>query len=389
MEKIIYWSRFVKLSGAFCVLVVCAVMGAQALQESKKTGMFVSDFVAYWAGFHLVQEGRNPYDLEEFRSFKHETGYDRTQETDYVFWYVPWFLILFAPFLAWPFPISAALWLICNLCFPMILSFLSWKVFRPDERQSMTVLFLSGMILAPFIFLLRMGQISFWIVLGVIGTVLCLEKKRDFWAGWFLILTTIKPQTIFLFYLLLGIWAIQNKRFRVLTTFIGIFLALQISVLMLWPALYSHWITTCQNPLDFFSTTLASFLWCHMSGAAGKSCEWIFLALPCFAALGGIFYFLRRKVVWKNHLPAGLLLSLIFMPYGGLSDYNLLAITQTAIVGDLLYSTRSVNRRNFVITGLLAYHLFTLIVLFQCGRNLHHLWWYPIPFLFFLNKRTS
>ena len=360
----------------FMMMAAAMILKGEII-KSKKTGYFVSDFTAYWSAFHLAESGRNPYDPDVFRSFKNEIHYERPQENNYVFWYAPWFLSLFAPFLAWPFEISATLWLLVNLCFPVAISCLSWKLFAPARSQPMAVLFLAGILLAPFLFLLRMGQMSFWTGLGVIGCVLALEKKQDFWAGCFLVLTTIKPQTIFLLYPVLGLWMIQNKRFHVLASWIGILLLLNLAAFIWWPSLHFNWIHTAEHPLDYTSTTLASFL------SVRTGSEMPLWVLPSLALLSVGYYYFRHPVIWSSALPLVLCLSLIFMPYGGFSDFNLLAILQTAMAARLTHPGTSSRQRYLVLAAMLIYHLLTLIVLYCCGRNLHQLWWYPWGYLGF------
>ena len=62
----------------------------------------------------------------------------------------------------------------------------------------------------------RMGQIGPFLLLGVVGFLLCQGRRMNALAGASLALCAVKPQLLYLFGLAVVVWAIDRRRWRLL-----------------------------------------------------------------------------------------------------------------------------------------------------------------------------
>jgi hypothetical protein len=92
-----------------------------------------------------------------------------------------------------------------------------------------------------------LGQFSILVSLFLMLALWAIGRRRDGWAGIFLSLTTIKPQMVFLVLAFLLLWALANRRWRLIGGFVGGVLALVGSSVLLVPT----W------PVDFARNVIA------------------------------------------------------------------------------------------------------------------------------------
>lgn len=370
--------------GAFLLAILAggsAPLFQKNLAQFKESGLFIRDFAAYWGAVHLILQGQNPYDAKNFLKLKQSIGYDRPQERHYVCWYFPWTYALFFLFWVWPLGTAAHLWLLINLGFPAGIGFLTFRTFFPQLNVRPLALLLSSLCLLPYLYLLQVGQISFWVALGVIGMVYSIKRGRDIEAGLFLVLTTIKPHTVFLVYMMLLLWGIRRRRWKILASFLTALGLLSLAATLLRPALFWERFGGYLPPEDYASATLETFVRLMIHHFSGALPRWPAVAIPALFALGALLYFWRRPVNWERDLPPALCLSLIGMPYGGLNDFNLLAIVQVMILGSFREKAPAML---WPFAGiLLLFHLLTLWVYAAFDPPLHTYAWYPWFFLGF------
>ncbi len=221
------------------------------------------------------------------------------------------------------------------------------------------------------------GQTSLWPVLGWAGCFWALEKKRDDLAGLFLTLTAIKPHIGYLLYPVLLIWMIRTRRFRSLISgFLGLAL-LSLLTEMLHPGVFMERFHMKATPLALAAATLETQIRLILFRIYGQNMIWPALAVPLLAIIVAVFYYWRRPVILKNAVPPLLCISLLTAPYGGINDFNLLAITQTAWLGKIMNISVAVGTRRIFLFCLAAFHLLTLSFYLLGMNGFHDLWWYP------------
>jgi Glycosyltransferase family 87 len=350
-------------------------------QDAPRHGKGIMDFVGYWAAFQLFQRAQNPYDYSLQAGVEQSIHYCCSKNETYSVWNAPWTFVLFYPFLAWPFAISASLWFVCNLVLPTCIAALIWKGWSPGIPIRPIVLHLSGICLLPYLYLMLVGQTSLWPILGWAGCFWALEKKRDDLAGLFLTLTTIKPHIGYLLYPVLFIWILRTRRFRVMMSAMLGLAALSFLAETLHPGVFLQRLHMKATPLVLAAATLETQIRLLLFRIYGEHILWPALAVPLITLFMTVFYYRRRPVVLKNAVPPLLCISLLTAPYGGINDFNLLAITQVAWLGRLFSFDGSNLHRTKWLGVFGIYQLFTLSAYLFWLKGLYEFWWYPLGYL--------
>ena len=86
-----------------------------------------------------------------------------------------------------------------------------------------------------------LGQFSILVGLVLILALWSIDRRWDVWAGVFLSLTTIKPQMVFTVLVFLLVWALLQRRWRFMASFVVSMVVLVATSMLLVPS----W------PLDF------------------------------------------------------------------------------------------------------------------------------------------
>lgn len=278
------------------VLLVAYTWAFQAGFTSRVPG--ANDFFSQYGGAYLYfVEGMNPYSLEATEWIQIQlSGAAVTRGTitnDFVY---PFYTILVvAPYVLLPnyawvqaaWQVTLQVMMVASML--MILRYHNWK-----PRPWLFGLLILWMLLwYPTFRALILGQMSVVVHLATILSFWFLFREgpesqtvRDVWAGFFIALSTIKPQMQFLIIPFLVLWGFRNKRWVFLTSAAGSMLLLSgISFLML-PSWLDDWIwqltryTTYTPPGVLFILTDTTL----QLGAASGSIELV-LTLACVGYL--------------------------------------------------------------------------------------------------------
>lgn len=220
------------------------------------------DFLRYWAASRLFWSGSDPYDAHkleaielDLRPLKESFGGEYVKA-----WDPPWLLITLGPLAALPFDWAVPVWVFCNVAMVTAALYGSWKS-TGVERYFVMALFL-GYLYGNTISLIRLGQISAVVLLSLLIGINLLSKGTDWLAGVCFLLSTIKPHLSFFFLLVILIWVLEHRRWKVIGGMLAGFL---ISVLVAWilfPGWLGSYITTIyQMPFgEIYTSTLGSFV---------------------------------------------------------------------------------------------------------------------------------
>jgi hypothetical protein len=275
------------------------------------------DFITYWAAGHQLVRGANPYDGAAIQTLEHLAGCNLNYP-----------LIMRNPpdalFLALPLGFAGpntglVLWMIALLASLVTSIRLIWSMNgRPENR-----LHLLGYCFAPVMECLMAGQFGIFLLLGVV-LFLYFHKSRPFLAGGALLLCAAKPHLFLPFGIVLLLWVVIQKAYRILAGFCAALLAscsltlcfdthawYQYSMMMRTSGIMGEIVPTLS---EFFRLIL------------DRNAVWLQFLPQAAACLWALWYFWTRRSRW-SWLDQGLLLLLVSVlcsPYALLTDETML-----------------------------------------------------------------
>ena len=275
------------------------------------------DFISYWAAGQQLVHGADPYDGAAVQSLERVAGYDLSYRL--IMRNPPLALFLTLP-LGFVSPNTGLiLWLMALLASLVASIRMLWTMHgRQDNR-----LHLLGYCFAPLMECLMAGQLGIFLLLGVV-LFLYFHKSRPFLAGAALLLCAVKPHLFLPFAIVLLLWVIVQKAYRILAGFSVALLASCTLVFCFdrhaWSQ-YSHMMST-SGIMDEIVPTLSEVfrLLVH------RDAVWLQF-LPQAAGCGwALWYFWTRRSRW-SWMDQGLLLLLVSVlcaPYALLTDEAML-----------------------------------------------------------------
>jgi hypothetical protein len=292
----------------------------------------LNDFVEYWAAGRLVVTGENPYDPDRVQELEHEAG--RTED-GILMWNPPWVLPMVAPLGVLDVHFAFLLWRLFHLAVLALCAHLIWKLHDGNPSMRIVALLVTFTFL-PTWFALLIGQISPLLLLGAVGFLAMLRRGNDFAAGAATVLLSIKPHLAYLFWLVLLVWAVRDRRWRVLLGGALTGLALTGVALVLDPGvLAQYWYTFTHKPPEQYRSPTLGFL--LRLAVGGGSFRWQFLPmLPGLVWLAVHWWRHRGAWDWSEQLPLLLLVSMLTAAYGAwMFDLVLLLLPVVAIAARL------------------------------------------------------
>lgn len=271
------------------------------------------DFVEYWAAGRLNLQGHNPYDPELLLPLQQAAG-RRTDEA-IMMWNPPWTLTLAMPLGLLPARIGQLTWTALLLVMIVGSAQLIWRYYgAPADRRIVAVLM--AIFFMPSLTSLQIGQIGPVLLLGLAGFLFFEGRKQDFIAGVVASLLAIKPHLVYLFWIALPVWAVTQRRWRVLAGGITAGMLATLLPLALNPqviAQYRHALLITP-PAQWFSPTPGAFL----RRAFGWDHFWLQFVPNVVGVVWFLPYWYRRRRTWNwgDELPVVLLASFATAAYG-------------------------------------------------------------------------
>jgi len=367
------------------VLILDVVVTYQGL-TSRLPG--ANDFYVPWRAAQVwLQEGLDPYGLEATRQVQMGL-FGRPQppgEHQYAFAYPLYALLPILPLTWLSYAWAEAIWLTALQVAAIALALLALRLYH--RRPSPLVL--GGWVLWCLAFYpttraLFLGQWALPVAAFVAASLWAMHKEHAAWAGFFLALSTIKPQMVFLTLPWLLWWALWTRRWRVWLGF-GATLAglLGLSLLLMpdWPLRFLWSLneyggyTAIGSPLSI----IADLLW----PTAAPALEMIGILL-----LGGYVFL----CAWRQRQATGLALDWLtgltlavtsFVAPRTATTNQVVLILPLALV---LHSLPA--RRRSILTGtILALLLIVPWLVFLTtiqAREEHPIAYLPLPLIFTL-----
>jgi hypothetical protein len=306
------------LAGALLLLFVQLKGSPRGL-----TALPLYDFVEYWAAGRLNAHGDNPYDPVQVEQLERSVGRD---SGGILMWNPPWTLALVMPLGLLDCRVAHLLWLGLHLIVLVWCSDALWRVYGgPPERRMQARMLIFAFV--PTLVCLTVGQIGPLLLLGSAAFLVAIKHGREGWAGAATVLLAVKPHLAYLFWIVLLLWIVRQRRWAVLGGGVLVGgLAVGVALLCNPHVLSQYWDTfTHQPPAQYRSPTLGMALRLLLGE---EHFRLQFLAmLPGLAWLALYWRCHRQDWGWSERLPMLLLVSMLTAPYGAwLFDLVLLLV---------------------------------------------------------------
>jgi hypothetical protein len=296
------------------------------------------DFVVYWATGQQLAHHANPYDAGAMDRLERGAGLD----PGYGILYMrnpPWGLPIALPLGLLGVRLGALVWSLTLLGFLL----LSVRILGELHGQPRSLLNWLGYSFAPALMCVIVGQTSLFALLGL-ALFLRLRERRPFAAGLALWLCTLKPHLFLAFGLVLAIWIVKEKAYRVV---LGLAAAMAGSVGVTWviaPAAwtqYEQMIRTSGIEREFIPCVgVALRMWVN---PGSTSLQYLPATIGCVWAV--VWYWTKRgRWDWTTDGGLLMLVSVVCAPYCWLFD-------QALAIPALLYGAY-VTRSRLLLSAL-------------------------------------
>lgn len=276
------------------------------------------DIIAFWAAGRQIIHHANPYDAASILALERSVGYSVSADT-LIMRNPPSAMILAAPLGFFRLFTASLVWSVALLTAFLLSVHLLWLEHgRPPNK-----IHLLGYTFAPAIGCIMGGQSSLFALLGLV-LFLRLHTRRPFLAGLSLWLCALKPHLFLPFALVLLIWIVVSRGYRVLA---GAILAIAASSLIAWhldPAIWSQYQTLLRSPGVQREYIPCLGIALRFAIAPERmSLQYLPAAAGCIWA---VLYYWKRRTTWDWMQDGALLMLVSFLvsPYAWLSDQAVL-----------------------------------------------------------------
>jgi hypothetical protein len=358
------------------LIVTVAVLILQIYNLSDPSKLIVNDSLEYWAAARLLIVCGNPYSPDEMLELQRTVGWH--DPSPLMMWNPPWTLSIVMPLGFLPYSLAKVLWLFMLFIALFLSSDLSWQIYNGDPKYRWLA-WLLGMTFFPTLITLKLLQIGPIMLLGVVCFIYFQKSNRPFMAGMACVLISIKPHFLYLFWIVLMLWVITNRQWRVVIgTIVGFFIIMAIPHVFNPNVLSQYLITIAVTggPSDWASPTLGGYL----RLLVGADRYWLQFVSLGIGLPWSVWYWTQRRIDWKweRNLPIVLMASIVTACYGWTYDQvvliplliqvaiwsrnlctskqrNLLLICYTVVnLGILILRTEAVGMSNDILYGWVA-----------------------------------
>jgi hypothetical protein len=356
-----------------CALAIVYTAGFLAMLPFRRDIVARRDFIVYWATGQQLVHHRNPYDPPALNQIERDAGFQGG--SSYYMRNTPWALPLALP-LGYTNAQAAALpWSLFMLGLLIASVRMLWKMFgSPGSRIDWL-----GYCFPPALFCVNLGQTSVILLFGLV-LFLRFHKTRPFAAGAALCLCTIKPHLFLPFALVLLVWIVVSRSYRILAGGIVAMVIANAITACIDPSAWSQYAYYMRT-----SVVTREFTACFgdvLRDAVNPAAEWLAFVPAMLGSIWALIYFWPRRHTWdwlENGNPL-MLVSLIAAPFGWIFD-------QTLAIPAILFAASRASRILLTVLAL-------MFILVEVGINyfeLHstaYLWTAPAWLLWYLLARA-
>jgi hypothetical protein len=346
------------------------------------------DFSQFWASGRLNFDGENPYNPILINELKNEiSGISEEPAIVSIAYNPPWLMPLLMG-LSWiPFSISRLIWLLMNLAILLFCAVWLWGFYEGDRNKRWFAILVVVTFGSVFL-VLRQGQITPLLLLGIVGFLDQTENKKNYLlAGFFAALISIKPQLFYLFWIALLFWVIYYRRWMVLVGFLITIAVATLISLLFNPDIIFQYIEVLMNysPRAWMTPTLGTYLRMLL----GVEKFWLQFVAPIIGGLWFLWYWRMNYQCWswKAMMPDLIFVSLLTVPYGWTYDLVLLILPILYMFIKVLKSNQ-VRRIRVSIATFLIINLIYLIMMLEFKEQFFG-WYIVALFLWFWMVKRS
>lgn len=300
------------------------------------------DFLQYWSAEQLLAHGANPYDLSATLQLERSVGFKQYPP---LITLSPPVAFFFALPLGWMNASSGLIgWMLLMFACMLASVWIVWLMQgRPESRYH-----LIGIFFPPVLRCIMAGQLGVFFMLEF-ALFLYLQKSRPFWAGAALVFCSVKPHLFLPCFLVLLLWSIAKRQFRILGGFLAalaVSCALTLSLdRQIWSQ-YEQMMHTSGIMNDFLPTVGVWFRF-----LVDRNAKWIEFIPEAAGCVWAAWYFWTRRERWE-WMDQGLLVMVVSVACSPYSWYTDQAVLFPAVVVGLSESEKSI--RSLVLFALIA-----------------------------------
>jgi hypothetical protein len=321
------------LGMSFTLLLLASMPLMPALSGSR-------DYLVYWATGQQLVHHANPYDAEQMARLEHQAGL--TLAGSYYMRNPPWAFPLAYPLGFIPERVGALPW-----------SLLLLGVLAVSVRMICRTLYagkpeigMLGYCFPAALIAVEMGQISLLLLLGLV-LFIHLHDRRPYLAGASLWLCTLKPHLLLPFGLVLLVWIVRNRSYKLVVGFGAAVMASCALTEWIDPTAWQQYLQWARSSgiQSEFIPCLGVLVRQWISPTTGWLAFAPALAASCWAVA---FYWSRReRWDWFGDGGALVLISIFVAPYCWIWDQSL------ALPALLHSANRTTSRRMLGVLGVL------------------------------------
>lgn len=361
--------RIALLAAAMALLVGAIYLAARAPLHN--------DFVEYWASARLLLTRGDPYSPPAILAVESESGF--TGSRALLMWNPPWTLPFILPLGAISYPQASAAWLLLSLVIVFACTDFLWQFYGGEPRRRWLGWLLAATFF-PLLTALGLGQIGPLILLGLTLFLRC-ETSRPWLAGAATVLIAVKPQLLYLFWIVLLLESLRRRRWKLLAGAGGALAVASFLPLLMTPELWREYtqLATSGEVLRNPSPNLGTLLRVALGGRV-----WLQFVPSLFGIMWAVLFWRSKRLgwTWAEHLPVLLLVSLVTTAYGWLFDQIVLLPALISIAVPLR------RRRTRLCVGVIAVYCLAsaAMVLFVVWRKtgMAYTWTAPVWLLIYL-----
>jgi hypothetical protein len=300
------------------------------------------DFLQYWSAEQLLAHGQNPYDATATLQLERSVGFTKYPELISL---SPPVALFFGLPLGWVDPSTGLkLWMLLTIACLLASVWIIWlSLGRPESR-----IHLIGIFFPPALRCIMSGQLGIFFLLEI-ALFLYLQKSRPFWAGTVLVFCALKPHLFLPCLLVLVLWSVWRREFRILA---GLVVALAASCLLTLSLDRQVWAQYAQmmhesGIMNEFLPTVS--VWLRF--LVDRNARWIEFIPESAGCAWAAWYFWTRRDRWE-WMDQGLLVLMVSMACSPYSWYTDQALLLPAIVAGLNESEKSI--RSLLLFALIA-----------------------------------
>ena len=364
----------IRLAACAWILVGARLAFAQDSQIAKHAG--IRDFIEYWSASRLFASGGNPYSPAELMVLQQQIGWGGAAPL--IMWNPPWTLLFTLPFGYLDFTAGQFLWLLVHVILILCSVRQLWRIYGKTERPS-PLAWVLALTFVPTLFVLILGQITPLILAGL-TLLLDSERKQKHWTmGAALVILSMKPHLLYLFWIVFALWSWQKRQWRVISVAALFGVAALLIPLLFNSNIYAQYLSLYEapdiwKPLDWPVPTLRNFIKVFLL----VDRTWLQWAPTILAGAWVVYYWGRHKHhwTWLERLPLIVLVSVTSSVF--VWTYDLIVVLPAIIEGAVWIRNRPAPWHQFwAARAYLVINVSHLLLRYWLAEELWYFWLAP------------